>query len=118
MVRIISGKGITFAVSNTSSTSPPIVQPASRRACTQVSYSWQTPTKRPPCLAVTVIPANRKSELLTTTFPIPIDTVRRQRTTRRIQSSADFLSIEGRRRARLLIPVVPFGQQWQKGDSN
>src|SRR6059058_3233764 len=96
MVRIIGGKGITFVVSNSSSTLPPIVQPRIAARVYPDGYLWQTPAERPPCLARCVIPANRKSELLATTFRIRIDTVRRQATTRRIQSSADFVSIQGR----------------------
>src|SRR3954468_5755716 len=66
IVRIISGKGITFAVSNTSSTLPPIVQPRVAAPYTQTATVADANKSVLPCLADTVIQANRKSELLPT----------------------------------------------------
>src|ERR1051325_8779266 len=95
MVRIIGGKGITFVVSNSSSTLPPIVQPRIAARMYPKRLLVADASAASPCLARYVLQANRKSDFLAPPSPIGIDTVRRKATTRRIQSSADFVSIQG-----------------------
>jgi len=56
---------------------------------------WHTPTKASsPALPIPSFKRTEKASCYRLLIPIRIDTVRRQGTTRRIQSSADFLSIE------------------------
>src|ERR1700693_1900895 len=115
MVRIISGKGITFVFSKTSFTLPPIVQPRIAAHMVPDGSSRQTPTERPPLpCADTANTANRKGELLPTTFRIRIDTVRRQGTTLRIQSRADSESIEPTGGHGFSRPLCPFGNSGKK----
>jgi hypothetical protein len=122
-LRIISGKGMTFACSDNSSNFAPTHRaPRQRGGDPHSSRRRQSPIRQTP---IRQFPTplwyrrsmNRKREFLPSTFRIPIDTVSAQGTAGRIQSSTDLESIEPKATAGFSPPLCPLGHSGKKATS-